>query len=223
MKRTVDIIIPVFNGDKFINEAIDSILKQSYQDFRILIVDDGSTDNTVSVVKKYLEKNKNILLFEQPHFGQPKTINRGLSETTAEFICFLDADDYWEETKLEKQLDYFDSNKDASACFTMIKEFESFEDNGVVQNYNARKNTMKGVSKTTIMFKRGLLELYNFFDEDQFIGVFINWFSKMIKDKIIYDTINEVLVHRRVHDTNFTKTINRMDYLQFLKKHLKSG
>lgn len=221
MNAKVDVIIPVYNGGKFIKEAIDSILNQTYQDFRILIVDDGSSDNTISIVQSIQKETAKIVLFEQAHFGQPKTINRGLAATSADYICFLDADDYWEKDKLEKQLKFFHTNKEAVACFTMIKEFDSFEDNGVTPKYKARELPMKGIQKSTILFKRVLLEQYGYFDENQLMAVFINWFSKMQKDNIVFDTLDEVLVHRRVHDANFTKTINRTDYLQVLKRHLK--
>ena len=223
MKKIVDIIIPVYNGGKFINDAIDSILNQTHQDFRILIVDDGSTDNTVSVVKEYQKGTDKILLFEEPHLGQPKAINRGLEELSADYICFLDADDYWEKEKLEKQLNFFEANNEALACFTMMKEFDSFEDNEITPQYTARKEVMKGISKSTIMFKKSLLQQLGEFDPNPFIGVFVNWFSKMQKENIVFETLDEVLVHRRVHDANFTKNINKMDYLKLLKSHLKKS
>lgn len=215
----IDIIIPVYNGEKFIAQAIESILNQTFNDFTVIIVDDGSQDSTVEEIERYMKNDSRIVLFKNPHQGQPKTINKGLLETSNTYICFLDADDLWLPTKLERQIDFLENNTQTDVLFTMIQEFEDF-DKGTLQKYDARPHPMKGVQKSTIMFRSTLLDQFGLFDENQYMAVFINWYRQLIRQGVQEHILDKVLVKRRVHDSNFTKTINRKDYLKVIKKHL---
>lgn len=224
MSELVDVIIPVYNGEEFIKEAVDSILEQTYQNFRIIIVDDGSEDSTVDIIKKISLSTDKIHLIERPHYGPPLTIKKGLETTVANRICFLDADDVWHKEKLKKQIEFFNSNPEALASFTMIKEFESFKDQSNPPKYKARKEAMRGVSKSTIMFKREILKTYMQINHDKLIGgVFPNIFISMVQDNVQYSILNEVLVYRRVHDNNMTRTMDKNDYLTLIKKHLSKN
>lgn len=99
----VSIITPTYNRDDFISFAIDSVLKQTYSNFELIIVDDGSTDNTGVVVKKYLNDTR-IKYIWQENRGQSVARNKGLDLSTGEYVCFLDSDNVYETTKLEIQV-----------------------------------------------------------------------------------------------------------------------
>jgi glycosyltransferase involved in cell wall biosynthesis len=88
----VSVIIPVFNGDRFISQAIESVLRQTYSKFEIIVVNDGSTDQTAQVLTPYLHL---IRYFIQPNQGAASARNRGLATATGELIAFLDADDFF--------------------------------------------------------------------------------------------------------------------------------
>ena len=107
----ISVIIPTFNYGKYIERAIDSILTQTYQDFEIIVVDDGSTDNTKEIIRS--KKSDKIRYFYQENKGAPAARNKGIVESKGKYIAFLDADDEWLPTKLEKQVDKFQksSNK----------------------------------------------------------------------------------------------------------------
>ena len=100
-KYFISSIIPVYNGEKFLAPAIESIIKQSYSPIEIIIIDDGSTDATAEVVKNF--KDQNIIYIYQPNSGAPVARNKGLSMAKGNIISFLDADDLWPIDKLKLQ------------------------------------------------------------------------------------------------------------------------
>lgn len=103
----ISIIIPTFNRRDYITTALDSVLKQTYEDHEIIVVDDGSTDDTKDVLKPYQD---NIRYFYQDNSGIPTTRNRGIREARGDYIAFLDSDDYWLPEKLERQIECFSKN-----------------------------------------------------------------------------------------------------------------
>jgi glycosyltransferase involved in cell wall biosynthesis len=117
MNKQVSVIIPSYNSDPFIAEALYSVLEQDYPVFEVIIIDDGSTDRTRDVVAsvkdgriRYIRSDKT----EGNYFAR----NKGLSLAKGEYIAFLDADDIWVDGKLRKQMEAFERRPDAAACFT---------------------------------------------------------------------------------------------------------
>lgn len=105
----VSVIIPTYNCGAYITYAIDSALRQTYKDFEIIVVDDGSTDNTKELLKPYIESSK-IRYIYQENNGSASARNAGILNSQSENIAFLDADDEWLPEKLKKQIEYFDKN-----------------------------------------------------------------------------------------------------------------
>lgn len=102
----VSIITPTYNREDFIQKAVDEVLAQSYDNFELLIVDDGSTDNTKVILEPYLRDSR-ISYFYQENQGQSVARKFALSRAKGDFICFLDSDNYWSRDKLERQLGEF--------------------------------------------------------------------------------------------------------------------
>lgn len=102
LKANISIIIPVYNREKEIQIALDSLLRQSYLKFEVLIVDDGSTDKTSQIVKRYCEQDLRFKYFFQNNAGVSTARNKGIKEARGEYICFLDSDDYFADDYLEK-------------------------------------------------------------------------------------------------------------------------
>ncbi len=102
----VSIITPSYNTSEYIVETIESVLSQSYENWEMLIVDDCSTDNSVEMVKKYVEQDSRVkLLINSENTGVALTRNRAIEESTGEYIALLDSDDTWLPNKLEKQIE----------------------------------------------------------------------------------------------------------------------
>lgn len=97
----ISVIIPVYNREKYVSEAIESVLKQTYQFLDIIVIDDGSTDKSAEIIKSFGSK---IRYFYQENSGISSALNHGLKVAKGEFIAFLDSDDLWTENKLNLQI-----------------------------------------------------------------------------------------------------------------------
>jgi glycosyltransferase involved in cell wall biosynthesis len=120
----VSVIIPVYNGEKYIAQTLESVLAQTYQDFEIIVVDDGSIDGSADVIRNYTAKySGKIRYFHQENRGIAAARNAGIKESRGAYIAFLDQDDLWLPDKLQKQINYFDNNKDAGLVYAHSIEF----------------------------------------------------------------------------------------------------
>ena len=97
----VSIIIPVFNTGNFLNNCLNSILKQSFEDFEVICVDDGSTDNSLNILKSYENKDYRIKIFTQNNKGAGAARNLGLKHVNGEYILFADSDDWFEDNAFQ--------------------------------------------------------------------------------------------------------------------------
>lgn len=130
MKELVSIIMPSYNTAKFIGETIESVLKQTYQSWELIIVDDCSTDNTDEVVKKYLSDGRIKYLKNEKNSGAALTRNYALREAKGRWIAFLDSDDLWKEDKLEKQIAFMEDNGYSFSYTNYIEIDEESRPNG---------------------------------------------------------------------------------------------
>lgn len=111
-KPTVTVFIPCYNAERFISNTIESILLQTYQDFEILIIDDGSTDNSVGIIENYAKRDSRIrIMYNNVNRGVAYTRNRGIKEARGKYLATMDADDVAVPTRLEKEVQYLDSHK----------------------------------------------------------------------------------------------------------------
>lgn len=102
MKKTVSLIIPMYNVEKYIEQCLDSVLRQTYTDYEVILIDDGSTDRTVELVQPYVTDNDNFLLLQQSNGGASVARNKGLDYASGEYIYFFDSDDYMMDDALER-------------------------------------------------------------------------------------------------------------------------
>tara|TARA_A100001015_G_C14332996_1_gene460074 strand:+ start:63 stop:482 length:420 start_codon:yes stop_codon:yes gene_type:complete len=111
MAQLVSIIMPVFNSSKFLGSAIESVLVQTYHEWELIICDDGSTDNSVSIAKNYAFRDSRISVIQNKNDrGAPGARNSCLDVASGRYIAFLDADDLWLKNKLELQISFMESN-----------------------------------------------------------------------------------------------------------------
>jgi len=122
----VSIVIPTYNSAEFIVKALDSVFAQSYQDFEIIIVDDGSTDSTRRVLIPYSDS---IRYYYQDNQGVAAARNKGLKEARCDFVAFLDSDDVWDRNNLEAKMEILTAHDEMGAIFS---DFRIFGKNGVV-------------------------------------------------------------------------------------------
>ena len=160
MDELISIIVPVYNAERFIEETLACVTAQSYPRWELLLVEDGSSDRTVSIIEEYVKTNgeNRIRLIRQPeNLGAARARNRGLEEAAGRYIAYLDADDLWVPEKLERELAFM-SEKNAAFAFT---GYEFVDENGrgtgkvvrvpeTLTYRQALKNTT--IFTTTVMF-----------------------------------------------------------------------
>jgi glycosyltransferase involved in cell wall biosynthesis len=112
----ISVVIPVYNCEKTIRETIASVLEQTFQDFELLVVDDGSQDATIDAINHI--QDRRLKIFSQSHAGISASRNYGIDQASGEFIAFLDADDLWSSDKLESQLEALEKNPQASVAYS---------------------------------------------------------------------------------------------------------
>lgn len=113
---SISVVVPVFNGEKTIEETINSILNQTFQDIEVIIINDGSTDATLETIKKISDSR--IKIFSYPNAGLSASRNRGISQAKGEYISFIDADDLWTSDKLESQWQALQKNPQAAVAYS---------------------------------------------------------------------------------------------------------
>jgi teichuronic acid biosynthesis glycosyltransferase TuaG len=100
----VSVITPCYNGSRYIKETIESVLSQTYADWEMIVVDDGSTDNSAAIIETYCVKDRRISLLRQPNGGSASARNNGIRKANGQYIALLDADDVWEKKFLQEQI-----------------------------------------------------------------------------------------------------------------------
>ena len=115
---TVTVVIPAYNAIEHIVETIETVLDQTYQDFELLVVDDGSTDGTADLLASFAEQEPKIRIITQCNQGVSAARNTAIKQAQGKYIAILDADDLWELTKLQKQVDSLEANPQAGLCYT---------------------------------------------------------------------------------------------------------
>lgn len=167
--RKVSVIIPTYNRDAMLKEAVDSVLAQDYRDFELIVVDDGSTDSTPKILTTY---HNDVTVIRRNNLGVSSARNAGIKAASGQFIAFLDSDDLWMPQKLSKQIDFFNANPGALICQTE----EIWIRNSVRVNPKKRHKKVSGmifnpslelclVSPSAVMIKRSLFETVGLFDE----------------------------------------------------------
>lgn len=124
MSKLISIVIPMYNADKYISKLLDCVINQTYKNFEVIIVNDGSTDNSREIVESYANKDERIMLINTPNGGVSRARNIGLENVTGEYVTFLDADDYIELDMYEKIMQKFEETNADVIRSNFIKEDE---------------------------------------------------------------------------------------------------
>lgn len=238
MKHTIDVVIPAYNAEQFIHEALCSVATQTLPASRVIVVDDGSTDKTRSEVERFANNSPpfRIEYRYQDNAGPAAARNLGLSIADAEFVALLDADDLWLPQKLEKQLSLFMQNPDVGVVYCdygVVNEVGMRLENrgfrldrrvrGRVHKHILRGNVVAG-SASAVLIKRDCLQKVGFFDEKLVCGEDWDLWLRMSRH-YHFDYVPDVLVLLRQHACNSQRNEFRMlgGELLFLDKLYRSG
>lgn len=200
-KDLISIVVPVYNAGKFLEETINTVLKQTYDNFELLLINDCSKDNSKEIYGKY-KKDKRIIWFDQKRNGGAALArNKGIELAKGEYLCFLDADDLWEKQKLEKQIKFMKKNN----CAFSFTGYEFADENGKPNgkkvyvpekiNYKqALKNTT--IWTSTVMFDMSKLSKKDIYMPNVKSEDTACWWKVLKKISYAYG-LNEILSYYR--------------------------
>ena len=217
-KPKVSVLVPAYNAMKYLPETISSVLDQTYQDFEIIIVNDGSSDGIEAWAKQLVDSR--IKFISQSNQGLANARNTGLSKAQGEYIAFMDADDLWLPTKLEKQVQILDNDRNIGLVYTWIA---IIDENGNLQG-KVRKNRVQGnvwLKLTThnivecgsvALVRSECFGKVGLFDESLPFSCSEDWDMWLrIAAYYSFGLVKEPLVHYRKHSNNLSSRWQVMD------------
>jgi glycosyltransferase involved in cell wall biosynthesis len=218
----VSVVIPVYNYERYLGEAVESVLSQTYRYLEVIVVDDGSTDRSGEVAKSFADRG--VQYCQMVHSGIGPTRNKGVELAQGDFIAFLDADDRWPLGKIERQLRAFESDPELEMCFGQALQLQNGPEweSGVSDYEPEVPEMVPGMVPGTMLIKRDAFGRVGKFLGDWKVGEFIDWYARAVEMKIRSLVLPELLLWRRIHDSNqgVRERQSVSDYARVLKAKL---
>lgn len=213
----VTAVIPVYNGERYLREAMDSVLEQDYPRLELLVIDDGSTDGSAGIVRSYGDR---VRYHHQPNAGLSAAQNAGVAQARGTFIAFLDCDDLWVPRKISLQMGVFAGQGAVDMVFGHVEQFYSPE----LENSAARTapGVMAGYSTGTMLAHRRVFQRAGLFSSEFRVGEFLDWYGRAQDAGLGSVLLEQVLLLRRIHANNMgvRERDKRGDYLRVFKVSL---
>ncbi len=224
MKPRVSVIMPVLNGESYIGEAIRSILDQTYRDAELIVVNDGSTDSTGTIIEGFADKIALKHIVHSERQGIPPSMNDGVRHASGDFIAFLDHDDAWLPTFLETQVAYLDAHPEVGMVHS---DFQTIDSQGNVIEYSVarcRNRTRPSgqvfrqlfldsfVVGNSVLIRRECFDQLGLFDEGLRWGDYHMWLRIALRYRV--DFVDQVLTKYRQHSSQSTRTIDPNEPVQ---------
>ena len=217
----ISVIIPSYNHARFITAAIESVLAQTYAPLELIVIDDGSTDDSMAVIECYQDQ---LHCIKQLNCGTGATRNRGVSVASGSYLAFLDSDDIWLPEKLAQQVAMFVAKPETDVVFGHAEQF--FDDSVTVDVRQRIRNKIGRIPATmpsAMLTKRACFEAVGPFTTKTIAD--IDWYTRLMRSDANVAMLSEVVFRRRIHLTNATRlnraTVRR-EYLQIIRTHLNS-
>jgi glycosyltransferase involved in cell wall biosynthesis len=224
---TITIVIPTYNRANLVGQALRSVFSQTYRDFEVIVVDDGSTDDTVDVLQPLVEQGL-IRYVYQKNQGESAARNRGIAEAKGQYIAFLDSDDLFEPTKLEIQLQYLRDHSEVGLVHSGFTKFENNNDDlgyrdtswfsGMIYPQILLYWTTL-IPPSTVLIPKNIFEVVGLFDNSLRIGPDLDMWRRIAR-KYPFGSINKSLTRIRVHTGNISgdKIEMPVEFIKYLDK-----
>jgi len=216
----ISTVIPVYNSELYIQEAVQSVLDQTYPEVEIIIVDDGSTDKTSRIVLGFGGPIRYIF---QENAGPSAARNKGIVSSSGGYLAFLDADDLFMPEKLEKQLMRLQEDPDLDMVFGQAEQFYSPDlSDEEKKRFTVSKMKLPGIFVSAMLIRREAFERVGFFDTRLKVGQFLDWYMKAMETGLTLSTLDDVVVKRRIHRKNWSSQASLEDRKAFVRL-IKAG
>ena len=215
----IGVVVPVNNGELYLEDALRSVFSQTYRQFEVIVVDDGSRDRSSQIARSFEEAR----LIRQTNQGVAAARNTGISAAQADLLTFLDSDDTWPPDRLRIQVDFLLEHPDVG--FT-IGRYRNFLEPGTPRpqwlDEAALKEEQTGYFPGTLIVRRATLETVGLFNPDYRVGEGAEWFVRAKETNVPMAILDDVLLHRRIHGSNLTRQARLVNssILQALKESL---
>lgn len=217
----VSIIMPAYNASQFISESINSVINQTFTNWELIIIDDGSTDNTREIVQTFVVTDNRIKYLWQQNGKQSKARNYGISISKGNWIAFLDADDFWLPEKLDRQLRTL---LDYKVDFAFSNGFCLDQETRLTTDYNSVNGIFSGfelyriiykhnyIPILSVIFRRSLINKIGLFDENLLVQGCEDWdyWLRMCKSDTKFLGMDERLFTYRVHKSSTSQNLDKM-------------
>lgn len=216
----ISVIMPVYNGEAYIEDALNSIFDQQYSNLEIIIVDDGSTDRTAEIIQA---KYPHVLLLHQSNQGPASAKNLGIAHATGEYFAFLDADDLWIDKKIQSQVEKFNTNPELDIVFGHVVQFYSEDASMEIRSkYRCNTEKMPAYIDSAMIIKRESFMRVGNYDSSLKKGIFVDWYARAMEHKLKIDIVDEIVLRRRIHGNNMgiKRRQSYSDYVKIIKQSL---
>lgn len=212
----VSCIVPVYNGERFLDEALNSIEAQSHRNREIIVVDDGSTDKTADLAAA---RGKALRYFRQENAGGAAARNQGIRMARGEFVAFLDADDLWHPEKIERQVARYNARPELEISLAQVQNFwmpEVAAERNELEGHR-RTQPVPGYSAGTLLVRRELFSRLGLFKGTMRHGDQTEWFLRARELGAVVEVLPEVLLERRLHAGNVSRHNGQASLTQYLE------
>lgn len=216
----ISVVIPVHNCERYLAEAIESVLAQTYRPIEIIVVDDGSTDGSADIAERFVPPVRYCF---QLHSGAGAARNHGIECAGGSFFAFLDADDLWMKGKLVRQMAAFREHPQLAMVFGHVEQFHSPElGSDLKDRIRYPAETMPGYMLGAMLVRRDAFLRVGPFETKWQVGEFVDWYSRALEQGLKSFVVPQMIVRRRLHSDNLgiRERDSQMDYLRVLKASL---
>jgi glycosyltransferase involved in cell wall biosynthesis len=218
-KVLVSVIIPVYNGERYLVDTIESIRAQNHQSLEVIVVDDGSTDGSARIACAY---GSFIRYYHQPNLGTAAAMNRGTDVSYGEYLAFLAADDLWTENRLKVQLNTFVAHPEVDIVSGHVQQFLSPDiPQSVRQNIRYSDGLIAGHVIPAMLIKRSSFFRVGLFEPQWKVGAEMSWYLRAREAGLAMLVLPDLVLLRRIHANN--KGITRRSFIKQRTRILKAA
>lgn len=212
----VSVIIPVYNGERYLAQAIESVFDQTYSPVEIIIVDDGSTDGSARVAQAY---GPRVRWVRRAYCNTASARNEGVQLAIGEYLAFLDQDDVWLPGKLSLQMAEFEALPQIEAVFGQVEQFRDSPNNPAGEVVFVQ---MQGYAPSVMLIKKIAFLRIGPFDANLQIGEWVDWYARASDQKLNALPLPHLVTRRRIHTQNkgVRQRAARVEYARVLKASL---
>ncbi len=215
----VTAVIPFFDSERYLAEAVHSVLAQTHAPIELVLVDDGSSDTSSEIARAYAPPARYV---RRENGGPAAARNTGLAHASADFVAFLDSDNRWLPGTTELQLAAFAADPGVDVVFGQAREFVSAELDPSTLPARPPRDGTTGVLVSSMLARRSVFDTVGLFDERLRIGEWIDWSTRLQDSACRVLVLPDVVVERRIHEANnsIVRRDERREYAQVLKAAL---